>query len=66
MKGVAKVGAHLKNLGKPVNSTGNEANPSLSPDGKTLYFTRCESMDGMNKSGCTIYVSRKTVGYQVE
>jgi outer membrane protein OmpA-like peptidoglycan-associated protein len=29
-----------KNLAKPVNSIGNESDPSISPDGKFLYFVR--------------------------
>lgn len=28
------------NPGKPLNTAGNEADPSLSPDGKTLFFVR--------------------------
>jgi hypothetical protein len=27
------------NFGKPINSTGNEIDPSLSPDGKFMYYT---------------------------
>jgi outer membrane protein OmpA-like peptidoglycan-associated protein len=27
------------NFGKPINSTGNELDPSLSPDGKYMYYT---------------------------
>jgi len=48
-----------KNPGKPLNSLGNEGNPSLSPDGKSLYFMRCESMDNTNKSKCKLFVSHK-------
>ncbi len=47
-----------KNPGKPLNSPAHEGNPSLSPDGKTLYFMRCEKMDNLNKSNCALYVSR--------
>jgi Tol biopolymer transport system component len=28
-----------RNAGKPINSTAEEANPCISPDGKTLFFT---------------------------
>ncbi len=48
-----------KNFGKPVNSTGHEGNPSLSPDGKTLYFMRCEQMDENNEAHCSIYFSTR-------
>jgi len=47
------------NMGKPVNSPGHEGNPSLSPDGRTLYFMRCESMDRTSKDNCTIYMAQK-------
>ncbi len=47
------------NPGKPLNTPGNEGNPSLSPDGKKLFFMRCESMDVDKKSGCKIYVSER-------
>jgi hypothetical protein len=48
-----------KNPGKPLNSLANEGNPCLSPDGKSIYFTRCETMDANNKSNCSIYVSHR-------
>lgn len=47
------------NPGKPLNSPGHEGNPSLSPDGKTIYFMRCESMDNTNKGKCAIYFSSR-------
>jgi len=48
-----------KNPGKPLNSPGNEGNPSMSPDGRSIYFMRCETMDDTQKSGCKIFVSHK-------
>lgn len=45
------------NLGKPVNTEGNEAFPSISPDGKYLYFLRCQTMTNQNCEDCKIYVS---------
>ncbi len=48
-----------KNFGKPVNTAGHEGNPSLSPDGKTLYFMRCEKMDENNEEHCQIYFSTR-------
>lgn len=48
-----------KNFGKPLNSTGHEGNPSLSPDGNTLYFMRCEKMDENNEEHCKVYTSKR-------
>ncbi|MCK5367382.1 MAG: PD40 domain-containing protein, partial [Cyclobacteriaceae bacterium] len=48
-----------KNPGKPLNSPSHEGNPSLSPDGKSIYFMRCESMDKTKKSNCKLYVSHR-------
>lgn len=45
------------NLGKPLNSEGMEGFPSLAPDGKTLYFVRCQTMDNKSCEGCKIYAS---------
>jgi hypothetical protein len=51
-----------RNPGKPVNSAGHEGNPSLSPDGNTLYFMRCDEMTVNEKSGCRLYRSRRRSG----
>ncbi len=48
-----------RNPGKPLNTPGNEGNPSLSPDGKSIYFMRCEQMDKDQKRNCRIYVSHR-------
>ncbi|WP_181305766.1 OmpA family protein [Rufibacter sp. XAAS-G3-1] len=40
-------------FGKPINSMYNEGSACLSRDGKTLYFARCESPDGLGN--CDIY-----------
>lgn len=48
-----------KNPGKPLNSSGHEGNPSLSPDGKSIYFMRCEAMDNTEKRNCQLYVSHR-------
>lgn len=48
-----------KNPGKPLNSPGNDGNPCLSPDGRSIYFMRCETMDAKGKENCKIYVARK-------
>ena len=48
-----------KNLGKPVNSTGHDAAPSISPDGQYLYFMRCDKVTRDEASGCEIWVSKR-------
>jgi hypothetical protein len=35
-----------KNLGPAINTSGNEAGPSLSPDNKYLFFSRCDASKG--------------------
>lgn len=47
------------NLGKPINSSMNEGSPSISPDGTTMYFMRCQDMDQNHVSGCSLYSSQK-------
>ena len=47
------------NPGKPLNSPGNDGNASMAPDGRSIYFMRCDNMDETTKSGCKIYVSHK-------
>lgn len=52
------------NVGKPVNSEGNEGHASLSADGRFLYFMRCNEMDIYNANGCELYVAeRKSDNY---
>jgi outer membrane protein OmpA-like peptidoglycan-associated protein len=48
-----------QNIGKPINSTGNDGHPSLSPDGRYLYFMRCKEMDNYSADGCELYVAEK-------
>ncbi len=48
-----------RNIGKPVNSSGHEGAPSISPDGQYLYFMRCASMTKDAASDCGIWVSKK-------
>ncbi|MEM6265185.1 MAG: OmpA family protein, partial [Bacteroidota bacterium] len=43
-----------------INSDVNEGSACLSPDGKTLYFTRCNSPDGMGD--CDIFQATYDVG----
>jgi hypothetical protein len=52
-----------ENMMLPINSKLNEACPSLTPDGKTMYFMRCEKMDLMKAESCKIFrVVRKSNG----
>lgn len=48
-----------KNLGKPVNSASYDASPSVSPDGRYLYFMRCDQMSGKNLEGCKLMVAER-------
>lgn len=55
------------NLGPPINSTGNEGAPSLSPDGRYLFFAACDEERGYpgGKQGfgsCDIFFSQKING----
>ncbi|MBC7389760.1 MAG: PD40 domain-containing protein [Opitutaceae bacterium] len=49
--------ATAQNLGKPVNSTGSDGYPSLSADGKTLYFLRCATMANSGCQDCKLFMS---------
>ncbi len=42
-----------QSFGKPINSVYNEGSACLSRDGKTLYFARCDSPDGLGN--CDLY-----------
>lgn len=51
------------NLGAPINSRSHEACPSLTTDGKTLYFMRCTRMDQNTAEGCALFrVEKKSNG----
>lgn len=51
------------NLMSPVNSRENEGAPSVSVDGKMLFFMRCGYMDANKSSNCRILMSiRKSNG----
>ncbi|MDL5048531.1 hypothetical protein QQ054_21185 [Oscillatoria amoena NRMC-F 0135] len=52
----------LENLYMPLNSKGHEGCPTITPDGTTLYFMRCERMDMNKAEGCKILVSKKVTG----
>lgn len=46
------------NLGKPINTEGNEGAMSIAPDGNSLFFAACNREDGFGS--CDIYQSKKT------
>ncbi len=48
-----------QNVALPINSKGNECCPSLSVDGNTMYFTRCDKMDYQKAEGCKILMVTK-------
>jgi hypothetical protein len=47
------------NIALPINSKGNEACPSVSVDGGTMYFMRCDKMDYQKAEGCRIFMVQK-------
>ena len=51
-----------QNLGKPINTNKHEAHASLSPDGKYMYFMRCETMDNYEYDNCELYVAERKTG----
>lgn len=50
------------NIGMPVNSKKHDGSPSLSADGLSLYFMRCESMNSQKADKCKLMVSRRQPG----
>lgn len=48
-----------QNLMLPINSKTNEGCPSLTPDGNTIYFMRCDKMDQRNAGGCKLFRADK-------
>lgn len=56
-----------QSVGPPINTIANEGAPSLSPDGRYLYFAACEEMDGygggrMGYGSCDIFFTQKVNG----
>ena len=47
------------NIGMPINSKGHDGCPSVTPDGKTLYFMRCENMEHGQATNCKIFSATK-------
>ncbi len=46
-----------RNAGAPLNSALNEGGPSISADGRVLFFTACDRPDG--QGSCDIYLSQR-------
>ncbi len=61
-----KVWSEPQNLMLPINSKTNEGCPSITPDGNTLYFMRCDKMDQRTAGGCKIFRSDKKSNGQWE
>lgn len=49
------VWANPVNPGAPINSRAHEACASLTPDGKTMYFMRCDKMDQNRADLCKLF-----------
>src|SRR5690606_7653637 len=47
------------NLVNPINTKSNVASEYFTPDGKTLYFMRCEKMNDKVALDCKIFVAWK-------
>ena len=51
------------NLGMPINSKSHDGCPSISSDGNTLYFMRCDKMTPEKAEGCKLFrVDKKANG----
>ncbi|MBA4057765.1 MAG: hypothetical protein C0490_23825, partial [Marivirga sp.] len=48
-----------QNLASPINSKSNEGCPSLTSDGNTIYFMRCDQMDQNKADRCKLFFSKK-------
>ncbi len=55
-----------ENLMLPINSRTNEACPSLTPDGMTIYFMRCDKMNTEKAEGCKLFRASKKPNGQWE
>ncbi|MCK4662252.1 MAG: PD40 domain-containing protein [Bacteroidales bacterium] len=47
----------VKDIGKPINTKGNEGAQSISADGQSYYFTACHRNDG--RGACDLYFVQK-------
>jgi len=54
-----KVWTEPQNFFLPINSKANEGSPSLTVDGNTMFFMRCDKMDQNKAGGCKLFQSDK-------
>lgn len=50
------------NLGMPINSKLHDSAPTITADGSTLYFMRCESMNSQQADKCKLMMSKRQTG----
>lgn len=50
-----------QNIFAPINSKLHDSSPTFTPDGKTVYFMRCEKMDKQSCDNCTLFSSSKNI-----
>lgn len=48
-----------RNVMLPINSKAHEASATFTPDGKTIFFMRCDKMDQKSADGCKIWMAKK-------
>ncbi len=63
ISGFSKAQNRLRNLGGYINSYRSEISPYISPDGKTLYYSRSDPSDRENKSRNIRKSSLRSNGY---
>jgi len=56
---VDSVWTKAKNMGNPINTSGNEGASSISADGNMMVYTSCACADGVQKC-CDIYITYKS------
>ena len=53
-----------QNMMIPINSKAHEGSPSVTPDGSSIYFMRCDKMDQNKAQGCSLFSSKKKTNGQ--
>jgi hypothetical protein len=51
-----------QNFGAPLNSSENDACPSISADGNFIYFMRCVQMTNNTATSCKIFMAKSRIG----
>ena len=59
-----KAWSEPQNFMFPINSKTNEGCPSVTMDGNTLYFMRCDKMDQRTAGGCKLFRADKKANGQ--